>query len=492
MARPTHGGLARGVVSGCIYATDNGCAAAPANGVFKDATLLTSAEQSGQISFLPAHVPQLNIPGVDYGIGPDSTLTPQDPRTISDGVCSYQGTPPNDFVGCASSGTVVTDTLNNFDFSGSKIGKAAVALYFGGTPAVGSSITVTNSYFSTPSGASSKAIGFSGNWNVLLKNDLCDGATATNPTNTSFCLGDDGLTFGRTLEVDYSVFTNVNAGRVYNGGNSGASRTYKFNFIRGMNDLNTVDHGEVDLMSCGASGGTNCANKTISLFHSEGNFIISNSLSAAYCASGGGANGCTNSATWFFSAGATHGIQYTAVDSINNVIVTNTVGAPGTPVSKHMWGEAQFAIGWASIGTLTDTGNWIDATGSTACTVNGPASGSQSVTASSSGNTLTITAAGGSYANNPIEAGWLVAHAGFTSASITAVILQSGGVGSYTFDGAPQTVGSDSAWTVVPYVHALVSSNNFSLADPSNTGIPQSINPSLPILAAASCPGAHN
>lgn len=480
-----------GTSGACPFVTDNGCAAAQANGSFKDVSLLTSAQQSGQISFLPSHTPQINIPGVDYGIGPDSTLSPQDPRTISDGVCVYVSV--DTAVECfATSGTTVSRTINNYDFCGTKIGQSLVSLYIS-TGGPGSTILVTNNYFCPPNTANNKAIGFQGNFNVTIKNNQCDGANITLTVNVPGCLGDDGQAVGTTLDIEYNAFTHVNNTRVYNGGNSGASRIWKYNFIQGMNDINVLNvHGEVDLMSCGAGGSTNCANKTNPLFHAEGNFIIDNSLSVAYCASGGGAGGCTNSANWFLSAGAPHGIQYTAVNLINNVIVTNTQGAPGTPTSTHMWGQAVSGIGWASIGTLTHTGNWVDATGSTGCFVNGPASGSTNVTADASGNTINITVTSGSYNNNPIEPGWTLQHAGFTTATITAFGTGVGNLGTYTFSGSPQTLASTNGWTVVPNIGTVTSSGNFSLADPLNTGVPANMNVSGVTLASANCPGAHN
>jgi hypothetical protein len=481
----------------CPQATDNGCAGANQNSSFIDINLLTSAQQSGQISFLPTRAGgllNLNIPGVDYPIGPDGTLTPQDPRTINDGVCAW--TPASVAVVCfATSGNVVHEILNNYDFSGTKIGKSSVGLYIS-TGGPGSTILVSNSYFLTPSANNTKIIGFIGNFNITFKNIQCDGVNAPT-TGSSYCLGDDGQAAGTTVDIEYSAFTHVNSPRVYNGGNSGASRVWKYNFIQGLNDINSTTHGEVDLMSCGASGGTNCANKTNPLFHAEGNFIISNSLSAAYCASGGGAGGCTNSATWFLSAGALHGIKVAQTDLINNVIVTNTVGAPGTPTSTHIWGQAFISGGWASLGNLTLKGNWVDATGSTGCSVNGPASGNGTITASQSGTTLTITALGGtSWNNSTIENGWDVWRGGLKIESITAQTGQggsgrNGGIGTYTTD-TSLTLGSTSDFTLVPGHTDLDLTGNYNLADPSNTGVPTAMNISGATLAPASCLGAHN
>jgi hypothetical protein len=161
-----HGGIANGAPAGtCLYPTDNGCAAANQNGSFKNTSLLTSAQQSGQTSRLPSHPMTFNIPGVDYPIGPDKTLTPQDPRTISDGVCAYAATGgPMPWVYCAGTGTI-NETLNNYDFCGSKIGKTQVLLYAGGVggvsqnPTLGSTFTVTNSYFCVPPWAKYDGLG---------------------------------------------------------------------------------------------------------------------------------------------------------------------------------------------------------------------------------------------------------------------------------------------------------------------------------------------
>lgn len=496
----------------CPYGTgsgDNGCAAANQNGSFQDTSLLTAAQQSSQISLFPLHatvannIVPFNIPGIDYPIGPDKTLTPRDPRTISDGICTYHnngGSPLVELVLCDGSG-VVTETLNNYDFGGKIIGQGPVELYFDSKPlgaSAGSTITVTNSYFNPPAGTGSRfgfgyAVGYQGNWNIVFKNNQCDGADMD--LNSDECFRDDGETFGTTIDIEYSVFTHVNKERVMgNGANSGIAQTWKYNYIRGLNDLNTTSHGEVSLLSCGGGSPTNCLNKTLDHHTIIGNFVISNSLTDAYCVSGGGAGGCNNSATWFLSNGQAHGIYVTTTTFQNNVQITNNTGAPGggpaTPTTPYMWGYSGFSGVWPT-DSLTVTNNWIDGTGSTGgCFTNGPSNALSSTTASTSGNTINITAFGGNYSNNPIDIGWVIKHSGFTDAKITAFVSGAGGAGTYTFSGPAQTLGSDSAWTIVPNIGSLTASGNKSLADPTNTGIAASIDPSGPTLIA-NCPGAH-
>lgn len=485
----------------CPYATDNGCAAANVNGEFKDATLLTAAQQSGQNSLLPSHPMAFNIPAVDYPIGPDKTLTPQDPRNINDSVCHYVnvgGSPTVEVILCNAAG-LINYTLNNYDFGGHKIGKGPVVLYLDKTPSVvslGSTFTITNCYFDVPSGTGSWAgfgvgIGFTGNWSVISQNNHFDGANADLGSDAPF--RDDDLALGTTFSSTYDVFTHVNTVRVYGGGaNSGVAQSFQYDYIRGMNDLNTTSHGEVSLISCGSGTNPNCANQTIDHFIAKGLFIINNSLTDAYCSGGGGMGGCINSAQLFLSAGDKHGIKYTTVNVINNVTVTNTVGAPGggpaTPATSRIWGEALFAVGWSNSGNLTATGNWVDATGSALCSVNGP--GDPSITASQSGHTVTITAVSGSFANFPIEPNWQFWRSGVLAGTITAMGTSFGGTGTVTVD-TSATIASDSNWIVLPGNVSATFSGNYNLADPSHVGTPTAMNIGGPDMSAANCLGAH-
>jgi hypothetical protein len=464
---------------GCPFATDNGCAAANHNGSFQNPSLLTSAQQSGQTSLLPKHPMTFNIPAVDYPIGPDKTLTPKDPRTIKyDGTCAYIGTganaPPNDFVGCYGAG-VKHEVLDNYDFSGAKIGKPPLGLYMNGDASAGSTMTITNSYFYIPS-INSKAIGYTGNWSIIFKNNQCDGSKAT--LASQFCFGDDGSAAGTTLDAEYNAFTNQKVARVLGGGRNMA-RTYKYNFIQGLNDQLSANHGEVELGTC---GGRACTS-VISVSHQEGNFIIWNANSP---------DGSNNNATFFPSTGDSDGLKFAATKIINNVVVTNTSGARPSPSSPHQIGQVLFGMRAASLGDVTITGNWMDATGATGCGVNGVTSGGDSVTASTSGNTLIITGTSSSFNNNPIEPGWKIFHSGFATATITAFGTGRGHLGTYTFDGAPQTLGPDSAWTVVPGFTNATLTGNYNLADPSRTGTPTPVGFRGPTMREATCLGAHN
>ena len=74
-ARPIHGGIANGAVVTCPQgggANDNGCAAAPANGQYINASFFTTAPQSGQAAYSTR--PPWNVAGVDYAIGPTTPI----------------------------------------------------------------------------------------------------------------------------------------------------------------------------------------------------------------------------------------------------------------------------------------------------------------------------------------------------------------------------------------------------------------------------------
>lgn len=481
----------------CPQATDNGCAAAGVNGEFQNASLLTSAQQSGQNSLLPTRAGgalTLNIPAVDYPIGPDKTLTPQDPRGLNDSVCHYQATPV-ELVLCYASGTV-NYTLNNYDFGGHKIGKGVVNLYLDKTPSavsLGSVFTISNCYFDVPAGTGARSgfgvsVGFTGNWSVVSVHNHYDGTNADLGSDEPF--RDDNLKFGTTFSSTYDVFTNVNTVRVYGGGaDSGVAQSFNYDFIEGLNGLNTTSHGEVSLISCGSGSNPDCQGQTIDHFTALGNFIIGDTYSQAYCDSGGGAGGCINSAVFFLSAGEPHAIKYTTVTVSNNISVTNTSGTPATPNNGNaQWGEALFSGGWSAIGTFNVSNNWVDATGAFFCTIIGPAS--NGVTASASGNTLTITASTGSFNNNPIDLNWKIYQSGFTTANITAFGTGFGNLGTYTFDGPPQTVASSSGWILVPGIATANLSNNYNLADPSHTGVPVALNINGPTFQST-CQGTQ-
>jgi hypothetical protein len=458
----------------CRYATDNGCAAANQNGSFQNAALLRSAQQSGQTSLLPKHPMNFNIPGVDYPIGPDKTLTPQDTRNINDGICVFNGTAA---VVCQPSvnGQIIHELIDNYDFGGSKIGKATIGLYLqcgkgSKCPAAGSTITVTNNYFSLFPNTNTP-LGFSNNWSVIVKNNVFDGSNAV--TNSAFAIRDDGDFPGTFIDIEYNVFSNQGVGRVAAGFRN-MTVTMKYNFIEGLNRLLTGNHGEVELRTCSQGGCT-------STEHYEGNFIVWDTNTSRG----------VNNATFFPSTGASNGLRLTATSFINNVVVTNTAGTPATPSSAAQLGQALFGQRAASLGIVTITGNWIDATGSTGCGVSGVVNGGDAVTASTSGNTLFVTGTTSSFNNRPIEPGWMIFHSGFATASITAYGTGNGNLGTYTFDGPPQTLGSDSSWTLVPGFASATLAPNWNLADPSHVGTPTAVGFNGPRMRSSSCLGAH-
>lgn len=490
-ATPSDAWLKHGAASSsCPQATDNGCAAAPAHGeYFPGVSLLTSAQQSGQNSLLPSRGAgnlTLNIPGVDYGIGPDSTLSPQDPRTISDATCHYNnfgGSPALEVVLCYGSG-VVNYTLNNYDFGGHKLGKNAVILYLDKTPSAvsaGSTFTITNCYFDTVAGGGSHAgygvaLGFTGNWSVIAKNNQFDGTFVNTGSDQPF--RDDGDLAGTSMDVEYNAFTNTNASRVL-ANLRYMPLTFKYNFVQGINDVNDgcalCDHGEVAIRACPLGGCTSLSDNY------EGNFVIWNTLPS----------GTINNATFFGSSGASDGITLTSFTIKNNVVVTNTSGTPATPSTSAQVGKALFNTRIASLGTVTITGNWMGATGSSLCGISGTAQNGDG-TASTSGNTINITALDSSFNNGPIEPGYLIINPGFTTAKITAYGTGTGITGTYTFDGAPQTQGSTSTWTIVPgYTGTPTLTPNWNLDDPSHTGSPQAVGFTGPTMVDTNCQGEH-
>lgn len=479
-AAPANAWLPHGTPGTCQQATDNGCALANKNASYQPgASLLTSSAQSGQVTLLPSRgAGQLtyNIPAVDYPVGPDKTLTPQDPRNITWSAttpCSYIGTggnaPPNDYVGCYTSGTYPTAVLDNYDFTGAKIGKTPLNLFLNTDALAGSVITLTNDYFYVPA-INTMTIGFGANWSVVFKNSQCDGTNAT--TSSQHCFESTGDNAGTSLNIDYSAFTNMNVARVI-GGLRNTTSAVKHSFIQGLNDLlNDGNHGEVELRTCSQN---NCT----SAVDYESNFIIWNARPNS--------SSTQTNATFFPSTGASNEIRFTSMTIKNNVVVTNTQGIPPTPTSSHIMGQALFGQRAASLGVVNITGNWVDASGATGCGVSGAVSGGNSITASTSGNTLTITGLSASFNNFPIDIGWQIFHSGFTTANITAFGTGSGNTGTYTFDGPPQALGSDSSWTVVPGFTSADLTNNWNLADPSHVGTPTAIGFNGPTMRETTC-----
>jgi len=460
-ARP---GSGTSVTAGaCAYSIDNGCAAANRNGMFQNASLLTSAQQSGQNSLLPTHPMAFNIPAVDYPVGPDKTLTPRDPRTINDRICHYVPSPPAsaEVVECDGSG-VLNYTINNYDFSGTKIGKAPVLLYFDTQASPGSVMTITNSYFSVPR-IDSKSIGFHGNWSIIFKNNQCDGTSAVRDVS-QFCFGDDGDSVGTTFVAEYNAFTNMNVGRVA-GGFRYMTTAWRYNFIQGLNDLLTANHGEVALRTCSQN---NCTSSE----EYNGNFIIWNSTPA----------GSVNNATFFPSTGASNRLRFTSVKIINNISVNN-LGRDGS----LQVGNGLFDFRAANYGDVTITGNWLDSAGQGNCGISGASSGGNSVTASQSGNIVNVTGLSSSFGTS-IEPGYMFFHAGgYTTTTITAFGTAFGSTGTYTVDGPPQTVASDGAWTLVPGFKSQTLGGNYLLNDPRHTGVPTAIGYTGPQFSPTNC-----
>ena len=455
--------------TGCPYPTDNGCAMAPANGVFQDATLLTSAQQSGQNSLLPGHPMTFNIPGVDYPIGYDKTKTLKDPRTINDSVCQSAGT----FIDCSSTGGgVVNEVLDGYDFSGTTIGQPAIGIYAPNNHiSAGSTLTVTNSKFAVLSngpGGNGDLVDIGGNFNNLVfKYNVCDGTSAD--ATAGFCIG-SGSTGTGSMDVEYNAFTNMGVGRIA-GGLTNNSFTTKYNYISGLNSLNTTNHGELMLRNCTGSR-MNC----VAFDDYEGNFIV-----WPCCVTFTGSNG--DNTTFFPSDGSSDGVTLTSMTISNNIVVVNSpASGNGQP------DQALFNSRLSTMGTVTMTGNWVDATGSNDCSISGVKAGGNNVTASTSGNTLTVTGTSSSFNNNPIEPGWLIIHSGFTTTPITAYGTGGGNTGTYTFGGSPQTLGSDSNWTLVPgYSGTPTLTGNYNLADPSHTGIPVAMGLNGPQFTATHC-----
>lgn len=458
---PADAFLPRGTTTGCPYATDNGCAAAPINGSFKNTSLLTSAQQMGQNSLLPSHPMTFNVAGVDYPIGYDKTITLKDPRTINDSICQWAVT----FLDCSSTGSgVVNEVLDGYDFSGTTIGQSAVGIWAPNNHvSAGSTLTITNSKFSLiPSTGAIISLG--GNFtNLVYKSNQCDGASANSASG--FCL-DSGSVGAGTWDVEYNAFTNQGVGRIA-GGLTNANFVVKYNYIAGLNSLNTSNHGELMLRNC-SGGRANCTG----LDDYEGNFIVWPPGTVAG----------VNNATIFPGDGNTDNVRLTAVTFDRNIVVTNSLTGGNAPIN-----QAIFNASLANMGVVSISGNWIDASGSDDCSINGVKSGGNSVTAQQSGTVVTITGLSVSFNNNPIAPGWQFYRGGVLVATILSMGTSVGNTGTVNVD-TSAAIGSDSAWTLVPGFTSFTATNNFGLADPSHTGTPVALGLSGPQFTAAHCP----
>jgi hypothetical protein len=402
-----------------------------------------------------------NIPGVDYAVSYDKTKTLKDPRTINDSVCQWAAT----FLDCSSTGSgVVNEVLDGYDFSGTTIGQSAAGIYAPNNHvSAGSTLTITNSKFALiASGGAEVEVG--GNFNnVVFKYNLCDGANANSASG--FCF-DSASTGTGSWDIEYNAFTNQGVGRVA-GGLTNASFTFKYNFVQGLNDLNTTNHGELMLRNC-SSARANCT----AFDDYEGNFIVWDPVAFT------GGNG--DNATVFPGDGASDGVTLTSFTFSTNIVVTNT-STPGLQPD-----QAMFNSRLATMGTVNMNTNWIDAHGSNSCSISGVKSGGDTVTASQSGTVITITGLSGSFANNPIETKWQFWRSGVKVATITSMGTSGGNTGTVNVD-TSATIGSDSLWTLVPGFTSLTATGNYNLNDPSHTGVPQAMNISGPQFTAGTC-----
>jgi len=447
--------LPRGIAvsATCPYGTgattNNGCSGANQNGSFQNANLVNTAQQGGQNSVLPQHavvsngVVPFNMPAVDYPVGYDKTLTLKDPRTINDGVCQWAST----FLDCSSTGGgVVNEVLNGYDFSGTTIGQAAVGIYAPNNHvSSGSTLTITNSKLALLPSAGVLEVG--GNFNnVVFKNNVCDGASAN--SGSDFCLPSASTGSG-TWDIEYNAFTNQGVGRIA-GGQQNIIFIAKYNFIQGLNDLATSNHGELMLRNCTGSR-QNCTGSD----DYEGNFIIWNPPSTSGL----------NNATIFPGDGGSDGVALSSVTFNNNVTVTNING------STTVIDQAMFNARLSTMGVVTMNNNWTDASGANGCSISGVKSGGNSVTAQQSGTVITITGLSSSFNNSPIEKGWQFWRSGVVVATILSMGTSTGQTGTVNVD-TSATIGSDSNWTLVPGYTSFAASGNYLLNDPSHTGSP--------------------
>lgn len=462
----------------CLQPQDNGCANADQNASYQPANILNTAQQDGQNSLLPLHsvvangiVPQ-NMPAADYPVGPNKNLTPQDPRTLNTANVKYDSV--NNYVAIfpTSNGQVANIVLDNYDYGGTKIGQTPLNVYMGGCGAgcnfgAGSTFTFTNSYFAIKAGASGSPLGWgsgtTGQFNVVYKNNQCDGTSATSAS--SFCLQDDFDAAGTSIDIEYSAFTNQGVGRI-TGGPKSSAYIVKYNFIQGLNDLATSNHGELMIRNC-----TGTRKNCTAYDDYEGNFIVWNPPSTSGL----------NNATIFPGDGASDGVSLTSVTFNDNVVVTNKNGS-----AQNVIDQAVMNARVATLGVVNMNRNWVSANGANGCSINGVKSGGNSVTASQSGNVVTITGLSSSFGNNPIEPKWQLWRGGILWATITALGTSVGNTGTVNVD-VSATVPSDSAWTLVPGFTSLTANDNYNLNDPAHTGVAAAMNISGPQMTAATC-----
>lgn len=473
-----HGG---GASAACPYGTgsgDNGCSGANQNGSFHNANLINTAQSSGGNSLLPLHsvvangIVPYNIPAADYPIGPDKTLTPRDPRTYSgDAHCAYSAGSFSCFP--LFNGEVVHVTVDNYDFSGSKIGQAPIGVYVGGCgnncyPGAGSSVTFTNDYFAITSTVSPLGWGGGthGNWNIIYKFNQCDGAAVTSATAGGYCLNDDIDAVGDSVDIEYSAFTNQNVPRISNG-ETNATFTLKYSYME-INNLNSSIHGEIMLRNCSGAQRQNCHSSD----NYTGNFIVWQSPFTSGL----------NNGTFFPSDGANDGVVIDPFIADHNVIVTNRNG------SITAINQAILATHLSTFGAVQITSNWVDAYGADDCSISGSKSGGNSVTASQTGTVVNVTAMSPSF-NNGVEVGNQFSRpSGYSTSTILSYGTAGGGLGTYNVSGSTQNVSSDSLWTLVPgYTSLQFTPENYNLSDPSHTGVAAAIGLNGPQMVATTC-----
>ena len=427
----------------------DGCAAADQTATFTDPNALTQFQQSGQISILPTHPQGFNIAGYDYPLGPSAAAAAAykilgvDPTPTG---CSYNptgNTAGGPLLSCSSSSAAFT--IDGYDMTLG--GTTCVVISLGGTTTA--LTTIKNSKFKLLPGCPAVITKLS-NAPIQLYNNIYDANWPTVSANIFF-FNDTSSGTADTVDIRYNVFLNVGYARIFGGVRGCASRSFRYNYLNTLNAGN-LDHAEIDLY--GGQGG--CAGGPIANVDWEFNFIgLYQTPNQA------------GDAVFYPSTGALNGISSANTSIIGNTIITNksTTGAT-------QWGHGIWTGGWANLGNLTVTDNYLDFTGTGICWDNGRVGQGTQNTASASGNTLTLTV-GAALGNRVMVGSIITKPTGFTDATITA---QTGGTslgsGTYTFDGPPQTVASSTGWVIAPGYTNPTIARNVSLYDGSTATFP--------------------
>jgi hypothetical protein len=445
-------GASGSVVSSCPYPVDGGCGGANQNSNFKDASLFAKARQSGQ-RWTSEHPMNFNVPGQDYPVGYDKTLTLKDPQTAKlPPQCSFDAAKSR--VLCNSSGDI---TINGFDFTGaiSAIGHP-ISLQFG--PNTTGTCTVTNNKFSVDVPTGDLATWFmNGTCGRVYKFNECRGTGAAGML--SGCIEDDSLWTSNTLDVEYNAFPSQSGARLIiasGAGGNGATWKFDYNYVQGLGQAPGGPHGEVDLYGGQCRGcGYTIRSKTW-----NNNFIVWDKAATSQ-----------NNATFFAGTGDLNNYKTLATNINSNVIVTNrnrTSVGRGTQSVGHALVDGQ----WANLGVVTANNNYLDPTGAAECSRNGLAV--QNDVAFVTGNTATI-----SKGSVNAEVGHFINGPGMRQAIVTAV---SGAMPGQvvTFDGPPQSLGSINV-SFVPGMKSLASSGNKNLTDGTSVDL------SYPLFTPRAC-----